>query len=144
LVIPSYFGFAHLQAGVGKLNRFWKRLISSKMPRQISRAPHHQPITKADEAKKTEDTSNKDNGNWANVLSEHARLFSGAARSNRKARRLSLATVAALLMTAAGARAGEHLAGFGRVSEPLSPTPLEEWGPVPTEQASLANLASFL
>jgi hypothetical protein len=47
-------------------------------------------------------------------------------------------------MTAAGARAGEHLAGFGRVSEPLSPTPLEEWGPVPTEQASLANLAPGL
>jgi porin len=47
-------------------------------------------------------------------------------------------------MTAAGARAGEHFAGFGRVSEPLSPTPLEEWGPVPTEEASLANLAPGL
>jgi porin len=93
---------------------------------------------------KTEDTSNKDNVNGANVLSEHARLFAGGARSNRKARRLSLAAVAALLMTAAGAQAGEHLAGFGRVSEPLSPTPLEEWGPVPTEEASIANLAPGL
>jgi hypothetical protein len=70
--------------------------------------------------------------------------FPGAARGNRKARRLRLATVTALLMTAADAGAGEHLAGFGRVSEPLSPTPLEEWGPVPTDQASLANLAPGL
>jgi porin len=93
---------------------------------------------------KTEDISNKDNANWSNVLSEHARLFAGEARSNKKARRLSLATVTALLMTAAGARAGEHFSGFGRVSEPLSPAPLEEWGPVPTEEASLANLAPGL
>ena len=121
------------------------------MPRQISRArslqsraPHDRPIIKADEETKTEDISNKENANSANVLSEHVRLGSGAARSNRKPRRLTLATVAALLMTAAGARAGEHLAGFGRVSEPLSPTSLEEWGPVPTEKASLANLAPGL
>jgi porin len=91
---------------------------------------------------KTEDTSNKDNASWANVLSKHARILCGTARSNRKGRRLSLVTVAALLMTTAGAQAEEGFAGFGNVSQP--PTPSVEWGPVPTEEASLANLAPVL
>jgi hypothetical protein len=62
-----------------------------------------------------------------------------------KAKRASLATVAALvaalLLTAAGARAEEHVSGFANLSEPQSTTPLADWGPVPTDKASIANLA---
>jgi porin len=65
-----------------------------------------------------------------------------------KARRASLATVAALvaalLLTAAGARAEEHVSGFANLSEPQSTTPLADWGPVPTDKASIANLAPCL
>ena len=68
----------------------------------------------------------------------------GAARTDTKARRASLAAVAALLLTAAGARAEEHVAGFANLSEPQSTTPLEDWGPVPTDKASIANLAPGL
>jgi porin len=67
----------------------------------------------------------------------------GALRSHTKARRAILATVAALLLTAAGARAEEHVAGFANLSEPQS-TPLEDWGPVPTDKESIANLAPGL
>lgn len=67
-----------------------------------------------------------------------------SARSDTKARRASLATVAALLLTAAGARAEEHVSGFANLSEPQSTTPLEDWGPVPTDKASIANLAPCL
>src|SRR5271165_1164365 len=58
-----------------------------------------------------------------------------------KARRASLATIAALLLTAAGARAQEHVSGFAHLSEPQSTTQLEDWGPVPTDKESIANLA---
>ena len=68
----------------------------------------------------------------------------GAARSDAKARRANLAAAAALLLTAAGARAEEHVAGFANLSEPQSATPLEDWGPVPTDKASIANLAPCL
>src|SRR5260370_36928761 len=68
----------------------------------------------------------------------------GAARSDTKAGRATLATVAALLLTAAGARAEEHVSGFANLSEPQSTTPLEDWGPVPTDKASIANLAPGL
>src|SRR5271156_6864299 len=72
----------------------------------------------------------------------------GAARSDTKARLASLATVAALvaalLLTAAGARAQEHVSGFANLSEPQSTTPLEDWGPVPTDKESIANLAPCL
>ncbi len=68
----------------------------------------------------------------------------GAARTSTKARRATLATVVALLLTAAGARAEEHVSGFANLSEPQSTTPLEDWGPVPTDKASIANLAPGL
>ena len=52
--------------------------------------------------------------------------------------------VAALLLTGGGARAEENLAGFSNLSEPQSTTPLENWGPVPTDKESIANLAPGL
>jgi porin len=82
-------------------------------------------------------------------VTERMRLSSpltsfGTAWSYRKARRASLATVAALLLTLAGARAQEHVSGFANLSEPQSTTPLEDWGPVPTDKESIANLAPAL
>jgi porin len=68
----------------------------------------------------------------------------GAIRNHTKARRAIHATVAALLLTAAGARAEEHVAGFANLSESQSTTPLEDWGPVPTHKESIANLAPGL
>jgi hypothetical protein len=70
-----------------------------------------------------------------------------AAQSEMKARRASLAslaTVAALLLIAAGARAQEHVSGFANLSEPQSTMPLADWGPVPTDKESIANLAPCL
>ena len=64
--------------------------------------------------------------------------------SNIKARPRNLAAFAALLLSATAARADEGLATFGHVSEPPSPTPVEAWGPVPTNMTSLANLAPGL
>jgi len=49
-----------------------------------------------------------------------------------------------VLLTAAGARAEEHVSGFANLSEPQSTTTLEDWGPVPTDKESIANLAPGL
>jgi porin len=65
-------------------------------------------------------------------------------RNNPKGRRRNLAALAALLLAMTTARADENLAGFANVSEPPSTTPVEAWGPVPTNMASIANLAPVL
>jgi hypothetical protein len=69
---------------------------------------------------------------------------SAVVRSDRKARRFGLATVAALLVTAVGARAEQNFPGLANLSQPQSTTPMTDWGPVPTDKASIANLAPVL
>jgi porin len=68
----------------------------------------------------------------------------GKVSGDMKARRPNLVTIAALLLTVTGARAEENIPGFANVSEPQSTTPAEDWGPVPTDKASIANLAPVL
>jgi hypothetical protein len=70
--------------------------------------------------------------------------YFGEARGDTKAKRPNLVTIAALLLTVTGARAEENIPGFANVSEPQSTTPAEDWGPVPTGKASIANLAPVL